>query len=42
MTRIDQHSWKGSWWYWVWMGTGRSEFMTVQVKLCPFTRLEGI
>ena len=24
--RMDQHSWKGNWWDWVWMKTGRSEF----------------
>ena len=27
-------------WDWVWMGTGRSEFATVQVERCPFTHLE--
>ena len=26
----------------VWMGTGRSEFATVQVERCPLTRLESI
>ena len=26
----------------VWMGTGKSEFTTVQVEWCPFTRLESI
>ena len=39
---MDQHSWKGSWFDWVWMGTGRSEFVTVQVDRCPFTRFESI
>jgi hypothetical protein len=38
----DQHFWKGSWWDWVLMGTGRSEFITVQVERFPFTGLESI
>jgi hypothetical protein len=29
MSQTDQHSWKGSGWDWVWMGTGRSEYMTM-------------
>ena len=31
MTRMDQHFCKGSWWDWVWMGTGKSQFATVKV-----------
>ena len=38
----DQHSWKGSWWVWVWMGTGRSELMTMEVEQCPFACFESI
>ena len=29
-------------WDWVWMGTGRLDFMTVKVEWCPFTCLERI
>ena len=42
MIRMDQHSWKGSWWDLVWMGTARPEFMTIQVDLCPFIGFENI
>jgi len=42
MTWTDQHSSKGAGGDWVWMGTGKSEFMTVQVGQCPFTYLESI
>ena len=31
MTQMDQHSWKGSWWDWVCMGTGRSEFTPIYI-----------
>ena len=27
---------------WVWMGISRSEFTTVQVERCPFTRFDSI
>ena len=42
ITRMDQHFWKVSWWDWVWMGTGRSEFVTVHEERCPLTCLESI
>ena len=42
MTRMDQHSWKGSWWDWVWMGTSRSEFTTLQVERFSLTHLESV
>ena len=29
-------------WNWVWMGTCRSEFMTMQVDWCTFTHFESI
>ena len=32
MMLTDQQSWKGIWWDWVWMATGRSGFETVVVE----------
>ena len=32
MTLTDQHSWKGIWWDYVWMATGRSGFNTMVVN----------
>ena len=40
MTLTDQQSWKGIWWDWAWMATGRSGFETAVVKQCPFIWLE--
>ena len=38
MSVRDQHSWKGIWWYCVWMATGRSRFDIVLMNRCPFIR----